>query len=58
MRQEVLQIDLKDTYPDECPKCHSKNVMCMDWKDAYIIWLHITCQNYRYRWHEIIDLTI
>jgi predicted Zn-ribbon and HTH transcriptional regulator len=44
--------------PDECPKCHSKNVHCSDWKDAYIVHLHIQCRECGFRWHEKVDLTL
>ena len=57
MRKEPEQIDFRNTYPTECPKCHGK-VIVSDWKDAYIIWLHITCQNCGYYWREKIDLTL
>ena len=45
-------------FPEECPKCRSKNVLHDDWADCYIIWVITTCQECHFSWREKIDLTI
>lgn len=50
--------DIEIVIPDQCPKCHSKNVLCSDWKDNYLIYLRITCQDCHFFWRETVDLTI
>jgi hypothetical protein len=53
-----IEEEVEIVVPDECPKCRSHNVLVSDWKDSYLIYLRITCQDCHFAWRETVDLTI